>query len=128
MIPDHGSAAYCSQCIEPIRFCEQLLNHFAASIITIRELHYNTAIHLLATCDICMGAFLDSLPDPIAVGFDVYLQGLLESDGPLALVRPFIVGSNDKNEFRQKRSRIEPRVYRLCNATSQRMTRLRAVV
>jgi hypothetical protein len=84
----------------------------------------NPAIHLLATCDVCMERFLDSLPDSIADQFEVYLQGLLESEGPLALVRPFMLESCSKDELHLKKSRMEPAVERLRHAISERTTRL----
>jgi hypothetical protein len=124
MTSDHEAAAYCSRCSEPVHFCERLQDHLGANIITLHEFYYNAAIHLLATCDVCMERFLDSLPDPIAAQFDDYLQGLLESDGPLALVCPFVVESCTRSEFWLKRSRIEPAVERLCGAVSERITRL----
>jgi hypothetical protein len=39
MSPDHEAARYCPECSERVRFCEQLLNHLAASTVTLREFH-----------------------------------------------------------------------------------------
>jgi hypothetical protein len=118
-LEDDPSTA-CLECIERVHFCEKLLRQLHASIITVDEFDYNAAIHLLTLCGVCMGSYLTSLPDAIAVQFGDYIEALVKSEGSMPLVRPFVVDFNSEQEVRLRKQSIEPKIERLRKATKER--------
>ena len=102
MIPENEPSRCSSECIEGAHIREKLLRQLQAGIITPDEFDYNLAIHLLTLCGVCMGSYLTSLPDPIAVQFGDYLEALVKSEGSMPLVRPFVVDFNSQREIRLK--------------------------
>ena len=67
----------------------------------------------LRFCGVCMGSYLASLPDTIAVQFTDYLEALVKSEGSMPLVRPFVVDFNSEQEIRLRKQTVEPKVERL---------------
>jgi hypothetical protein len=85
MNPESDPSRGCSVC-EGVHFCEKLLRQLQASNITLDEFDYNVAIHLLTLCDACMGSYLHSLPDTIAIQFGDSFEALVRSEGSMPLV------------------------------------------
>ena len=90
-------------------------------MITFDEFAYNLAIALIAACDGCRRVYLASLPDTIAVRFAHQLQFLVETEGKMSFVRPFLVSSLSAQEIHEKREKYEPRLDQLCQAARERI-------
>jgi len=116
----------CPQCEESIRRCRRLLVHLEKGIILPEEFTYNTAVSLLQACAVCMRAYLNSLPDAIAVRFERQLRSLIESEGYMPFGRPFVVDFGSEQELSLKRQTIEPKVVQLCRTSQARASRVRA--
>ena len=116
----------CPQCEESIRRCRSLLVQLVKGTILPEEFDYNAAICLLRACDGCMRDYLDLLPDATAVRFEDNLQSLIESEGYMPLVIPFVVDRGSEHELLLKREAIEPRIIQLCRTSQARVSRLRS--
>lgn len=124
MTGEKQSSEGCAKCRQAIHCCGKLLRQLQASIITLDEFDYNTAIHLLITCDPCMRSYLDSLSDPTAAQLSEYLQATLESEGPVPFVRPFIVDFGCEEEIPLKTQEVSPKIGHLCQAAKDRASGL----
>jgi hypothetical protein len=125
MNPESDSSRACSACIEGVHFCEELLRQLQVGKIALDEYDYNVAIHLLTLCGACMGSYLHSLPDTIAIQFCDSFESLVKSEGAMPLVRPFVVDFNSEQEVRLRKQSIEPKIERLRKAVRERTNFLR---
>lgn len=125
MNSEYDPSRGCSECIEGVHFCERLLHQLQAGKITLDEFDYNASIHLLTLCGVCMGSYLNSLSDTIAVQFGDYFEAFVKSEGSMPLVRPFVVDFNSEQEVRLRKQSIEPKIERLRKAVRERTADLR---
>src|SRR5690242_2136808 len=110
MNPGSGPSGACAACLEVVHFCKTLLRQLREGKITLDEFDYNVAIRLLTLCDACMGSYLRSLPDTIALQFGNFFEALVKSEGSMPLVRPFIVDFNREQEVHLVKHSIEPKI------------------
>lgn len=115
----------CSKCIKSVHSCYKLLRQLQAAIITPDEYYYNAAIHLLTACHVCIDSYLASLTDAIAVEFDAYLHAMINKEGSMPLVRPFVVNFHDGQEIQLRKQATEPKIERLRQALKARTSGLR---